>query len=95
MRFNKWKCWVLHLCPSKPMQHYKLGEEWLKICSAERSLGMLSMSQQCAQVAKKISGILFYTKNRVANRTRAEITSVLGIGEAIPRVLCSVLGLSL
>jgi len=27
MRFNKAKCWVLHLCHSNPMQHYRLGEE--------------------------------------------------------------------
>ncbi|RMC05555.1 hypothetical protein DUI87_18751 [Hirundo rustica rustica] len=76
MRFNKGKCWVLHLCPSKPMQHYKLGEEWLKSCSAERDLGVLSMSHwcQCAQVAKKINGILDCMKNSVASRTRAEIT---------------------
>jgi len=75
MRFNKGKCRVLHLGRNNHMHQYRLGEDLLESSSVERDLAVrvndkLTVSQQCALVAKKANGILRCIRRSVASRSR-------------------------
>ena len=63
MRFNKRECRVLHLGRNNHKYQYRLRHDLLERSSVKRDLGFLvddrlTMSQQCALVAKKANGIL-------------------------------------
>jgi len=96
MRFNKGKCRVLHLGRNNPLHQYRFGADLLGSSSVERDLVVLvddklTMSQQCALVAKKANGILGCIKKSVASRSR-EVLLPLCPSEAPSGVLCPVLG---
>ncbi|GAB0203942.1 mitochondrial enolase superfamily member 1 [Grus japonensis] len=78
MKFKKGNCRVLHLGRNNPKHQYRLGADLLGSTIVEKDLGVLvdnklSMSQQCALMAKKANGILGCIKKSVASRSREVI----------------------
>jgi len=78
MKFNKSKCWILHLGWSNAGHKYKLGEEWLESSPAEKGLGVLvnsrlNMSQQHVLAAKSANHKLGCTKHSITSWSKEEI----------------------
>ncbi|KAJ7428128.1 hypothetical protein BTVI_01280 [Pitangus sulphuratus] len=81
LKFSRGKCSVLHLGRNNPMHQDRVGADLLESSSVEKNLGVmtdnkLSMSQQCALVAKKDNGILGCIRKTIASRSR-EVKSQL------------------
>ncbi|PKU42986.1 hypothetical protein llap_6715 [Limosa lapponica baueri] len=75
MRFNKGKCRVLHLGRKNARHQYMLGVDLLESTSEEKDLWVLvdsklSMSQQCALVAKRANEILGCIWKSITSRSR-------------------------
>ena len=77
MKFNKEKCWILHLHWGNPGCSSRLGDKRLECNSAERDLevlvdGKVKMSQQCALAAKglAVNDILGCIKHNIVNLSK-------------------------
>ena len=72
MKFNKSKCWILHLGWCNPGCPYRLGDKRLECSPEERDLGILvdgklKTSQQCVLVAKRAGRTLGCIKHSIAD----------------------------
>ena len=66
---------VLHLERNNYMLQYRLGDDLLEMCSAEKDLGVpvdssVAVSLQCALAAKKANGIPGHVKKSAASSLR-------------------------
>ncbi|KAK4819387.1 hypothetical protein QYF61_003658 [Mycteria americana] len=76
MKFNKSKCWILHLGCSNARHKYKLGEDWLETSPGERDLQVnsrVNMSQQCALAAKRANRILGCIRHSITSWSKEGI----------------------
>lgn len=95
MRFSKGKCSILHLGRTSPRHEYRLGAYLLESSSVERDLRVmvdnkLTVSQQCALVARKVNGILTCIKKSMDSMSRKSYPfPLLNSGEATPGVCSS------
>ena len=75
MKFNKSKCWILHLGWSNAGHKYKWGEERLESSPAARDLGVLvgsrlNASQQHVLAAQRANPILGSIKHSITSPSK-------------------------
>ncbi|PKU47388.1 rna-directed dna polymerase from mobile element jockey- hypothetical protein [Limosa lapponica baueri] len=95
MKFKKAKGKVLHLGKHNSGVQHMLESTWLGSSSVERDLGVLvdnklSMSEQCAAVAKKANSMLGCIKKGITSRY-SHCPTLLSAWQTTPGILCSVL----
>uniref|UniRef100_A0A8B9BYJ6 Reverse transcriptase domain-containing protein n=1 Tax=Anser brachyrhynchus TaxID=132585 RepID=A0A8B9BYJ6_9AVES len=84
MKFNKSKCWVLHLGRGNPGYTYRLGHETLESSPTERDLEIVvdskvNVSQQRALAARRANRILGCIKHSIASRSREVIVPLCSV----------------
>ena len=75
LKFSKGKYRVLHLEKNNPVHQYRLWANLLEISSVEKDLrflvsNKLTMSQQCALVAKKANGVLGCIRKNIGGKSK-------------------------
>ncbi|KAJ7417732.1 hypothetical protein BTVI_31652 [Pitangus sulphuratus] len=91
LKFKEGKCRVLHLGMNNTLHQDKLGYNLMESSVVEKDPGVnkLSVSQQCALVAKKASGNLGCIRESIASRMR-EVILQLYSGLVRPCLECCV-----
>ncbi|GAB0179637.1 mitochondrial enolase superfamily member 1 [Grus japonensis] len=78
IKFNKYKCKVLHLGKHNPRMQHRMGSTWLEMSSVARDLGVLvdnklNMSEECAAAAKKANRMLDCINKGITSRDKEVI----------------------
>ena len=81
MKFNKSKCWIMHLGQGNSGCVYRQEDEQLESSPMERDLGVLvdavlNLSQQCSLAAKKANSSQGCIRPNTASWVRKEIASL-------------------